>query len=75
VKLRQDARLTQRQLASKLRREHRVTSRLELSERRVDVVEFFWICQACGASPARTASGLMISLPDRKRRRAGVLWV
>ena len=59
VKLRQNARLTQRQLARKLRREHSLISRLELGERRVDVVEFFWICQACGADPARTASGLM----------------
>jgi hypothetical protein len=59
VRLRQNARLTQRQLARKLRREHSLISRLELGERRVDVVEFFWICQACGADPARTASGLM----------------
>jgi transcriptional regulator with XRE-family HTH domain len=59
VKLRQNARLTQRQLARKLRREHSLISRLEQGERRVDVVEFFWICQACGADPARTASGLM----------------
>jgi len=59
VKLRQNAQLTQRQLARKLRREHSLISRLELGERRVDVVEFFWICQACGADPARTASSLM----------------
>jgi len=59
VKLRQNARLTQRQLARKLRREHSLISRLELGERRVDLVEFFWICQACGANPARTASSLM----------------
>ena len=59
VKLRQNARLTQRQLAKKLRREHSLIIRLELGERRVDVVEFFWICQACGADPARAASTLM----------------
>lgn len=59
VKLREDAGLTQRQLARRLRREHSLISRLELGERRVDVVEFFWICQACGAHPATTASSLM----------------
>lgn len=59
VKLRENAGLTQRQLARKLRREHSLISRLELGERRVDVVEFFWICRACGADPARTASSLM----------------
>ena len=59
VKLRESAGLTQRQLARKLRREHSLISRLELGERRVDVVELFWICQACGADPVRTASTLM----------------
>lgn len=59
VKLRENAGLTQRQLAQKLRREHSLISRLELGERRVDVVEFYWICQACGADPAKTASTLM----------------
>jgi transcriptional regulator with XRE-family HTH domain len=59
VKLRENAGLTQRQLARKLRREHSLISRLELGERRVDVVELFWICQACGADPARTAGTLM----------------
>lgn len=59
VKLRENAGLTQRQLARKLRREHSLISRLELGERRVDIVEFFWICQACGTDPAKTASRLM----------------
>jgi len=59
VKLREGAGLTQRQLARKLRREHSLISRLELGERRVDIVEFFWICLACGADPAITVSGLM----------------
>ena len=66
VKLRQRARLTQRQLARKLGREHSLISRLELGERRVDVVEFFWICQACGADPVRTAGSLMRQLAKIK---------
>jgi len=46
-------------LQKNVRCAHSLISRLELGERRVDVVEFFWICQACGADPARTASSLM----------------
>jgi len=62
LKLRQNARLNQRQLARKLGREHSLVSRPQLGERRVDIVEFFWICRACGADPARTASRLMRQL-------------
>jgi transcriptional regulator with XRE-family HTH domain len=62
IGLRKHAGLTQRQLAHKLGREHSLISRLELGERRVDVVEFFWICRACGANPARSASTLMRQL-------------
>ena len=46
-------------LKKNVRCAHSLISRLELGERRVDVVEFFWICQACGADPARSASSLM----------------
>ena len=50
--LRRQAGLTQRQLAAKLRREHNLIGRLELGERRLDVVEFYCLCKACGADPA-----------------------
>ncbi len=52
TELRRQAGLTQRQLAAKLRREHNLIGRLELGERRLDVVEFYWLCKACGADPA-----------------------
>lgn len=54
--------LTQRQLAQKLEREHSFVARLELGERRLDVVEFFWICRACGANPEVAARQLMREL-------------
>lgn len=62
VNLRRKAGLTQRQLATKLNREHNLIGRLELGERRLDMVEFFWICKACGVNPKTTASELMSKL-------------
>jgi transcriptional regulator with XRE-family HTH domain len=59
VSLRKAAGLTQRDLAKRLRRERSLIGRLELGERRLDMVEFYWICAACGADPLTEASKLM----------------
>ena len=32
-------------------REHSFVSRIELGERRLDVVEFYWVCHACDQDP------------------------
>jgi transcriptional regulator with XRE-family HTH domain len=60
--LRTKAGLTQRQLAEKLHREHSFIARLELGERRLDIVEFFWLCRACGTHPAKESAKLMRKL-------------
>ena len=57
--VREKAGLTQRELCRKLGREHSFISKCELGERRVDLAEFYWICQACGANPKREAIHLM----------------
>jgi transcriptional regulator with XRE-family HTH domain len=62
VALRIKAKLTQRQLADKLDRERSLLGRLELGERRLDLVEFYAVCRACGADPAKEASRLMRQL-------------
>jgi transcriptional regulator with XRE-family HTH domain len=62
VELRRQAGLTQRQLATKLQRERNFVGRLELGERRLDVVEFFWICRVCGVRPEIAARKLMRKL-------------
>jgi len=62
VALRTKARLTQRQLAAILSRERSLIGRLELGERRLDMVEFFWVCRACRADPPKEAARLMRQL-------------
>ncbi|MGA2175358.1 MAG: helix-turn-helix transcriptional regulator [Verrucomicrobiota bacterium] len=62
VALRTKAGLTQRQLAEKLQRERSFIGRLELGERRLDMVEFFWFCRACEADPVKEAATLMRQL-------------
>jgi transcriptional regulator with XRE-family HTH domain len=62
VALRSKAGLTQRELAAKLKRERSFVGRLELGERRLDMVEFFWLCQACGADAAKESVKVMRQL-------------
>ena len=69
MELRKAAGLTQRELAKKLSREHSFVARVELGDRRLDLVEFFWVCRACGADPVKVASEIMkgISVAERPR--------
>jgi len=60
--VREKAGLSQRELGRRLGREHSFVSKLELGERRVDIVEFYWICKACEASPENEARALMKAL-------------
>ena len=48
IQMREEAGLTQRDLAEKLGRENSFVWRIEHGERRLDVVEFFWVCKALG---------------------------
>jgi len=58
VEIRKAAGLTQRELAQTLNKPHTFISKCELGERRVDLVEFYWICKACGVSMADQADTL-----------------
>ncbi len=72
VEMRKAAGLTQRELAERLGRERSFVGRIELGERRLDVVEFFWVSRACGQEPATISAELMrefARLEDRKRRK------
>jgi transcriptional regulator with XRE-family HTH domain len=59
VAMRQEAGLTQRDLAERLGREHSFIWRIENGERRVDVLEFCWICQAMAIDPKAAYSRLI----------------
>lgn len=57
--LREAAGMTQRDLAAKLDREHSFVWRMEKGERRLDVVEFHYVCQALGANASKLYSELL----------------
>ncbi|MGD0390716.1 MAG: helix-turn-helix transcriptional regulator [Tepidisphaeraceae bacterium] len=67
--IRASAGLTQRQLAKLLDVPHSWIAKVESGERRIDLVEFAWFCNACGNSPATEATRILreCMLP----RRAG----
>ena len=62
IAMRRKVGLTQRQLAQRLSRERNLIARLEVGQRRLDVVEFFWLCKACNTDPIRAAQLLMRKL-------------
>jgi transcriptional regulator with XRE-family HTH domain len=59
IELRKQAGLTQRELAARLKREPSFIAKLELGERRIDVLEFVRVCKACKQSPSKITLGLM----------------
>jgi len=71
VGIRKKAGLTQWQLAALLNRERSFISRIESGERRLDLLEFFWICNACKTSrkqgPTPLASSWHRPATGRKR--------
>ncbi len=51
--------MTQRDLAAALKREHGMVARIELGERRVDIVEIYELFTVLGAEPERETALLM----------------
>ena len=64
--LRVKAGMTQRNLAAALGREHGMVARIELGERRVDIIEAFDVFEALGADPAEETLALMKKFKDSK---------
>ena len=59
IEMRKAAGLTHRQLAERLGREHSFVWRMETGERRLDVVEFYWVCKALGQDPKKVYAELV----------------
>jgi transcriptional regulator with XRE-family HTH domain len=73
VGMRKSAHLTQRQLAKKLRVVRTIVERIEMGERRVDVVELYWLCQAFQVDPKDAFVEVVkaIKAVDKAERNAG----
>jgi len=56
--MREDAGLTQRALAEKLRMHNTMVHRSEIGDRRIDPVEFALWCVACGVDPGKAIKEL-----------------
>lgn len=59
IEMRKEAGLTQRDLAQRLAREHSFVWRFETGKRRLDVVEFYWVCKALRRNAATVYRELM----------------
>ena len=68
--LRKRSGLNQRRLAQKIGREQSFVARVELGERRLDVVEFYWYCLACRTDPVNAAARIMKMLKGVDRDRS-----
>lgn len=60
--------MTQRDLASAVGREHGMIARIELGERRVDMMEAFQLFIALGAKPEAEAAAVMAKFAKAGRK-------
>ncbi len=58
VAMREKVGMTQRDLARELNREHSFVWRFETGKRRLDVVEFYWVCKALRQNAANVYRAL-----------------
>ena len=74
ILMREEAGLTQRELAERIGREQSFVGRIETRERRIDLVEFVWICRCCGVDSekelAKVTKQILELIPKKPNRSA-----
>ncbi len=71
ARLRADSELSQRDLASRLRVHHSWVAKVETGDRRLDVIELIWWCNACDADPADVVAQIVGNSKPRSRGARG----
>jgi len=66
---RENAGLSQRQLAARLKVPHSWVAKIESGERRIDLVEFTWFMTACGIDPVSVCERLIDDFGRKRRKR------
>lgn len=66
---RENAGLTQRDLATRLKVPHSWIAKVESGERRIDLVEFFWFISACDIDPVPLSQKLIRQFVKRQAKR------
>ena len=56
--MRENAKLTQRELAAKIKKPQWWVARIETGSRRIDVAEFIMFCEGCDKAPAAALTAL-----------------
>jgi transcriptional regulator with XRE-family HTH domain len=64
IRIRNEAGLTQRDLANRMGREQSFIWRIETGERRIDIIEFAWLCKAVGKDPTMVYATIMTHLQN-----------
>lgn len=64
--MRTKAGMTQRDLAKALGREHSFVWRIETGRRRLDVIEFFWLCRTLKQDAAKVYRNLIKAIAKNK---------
>lgn len=64
--MRQEAGLSQRQFAAKLGRELSFVSRIEQGQRRLDLLEWVWVCEALGRNPVEEGKKVLEKLKNKR---------
>ena len=67
VRLRKEAGISQRELAKRLKREHSLVAKVEQGERRLDVLEYIWFCEALGQDPVKVLADVYSRIKAKAR--------